>query len=83
MMGFGVFGYILMKLEYDPTPLLLAFILGPLIEENLRRALQLSNGDMAVFIESPVSAVLLSLAATLLIGALVFDLRARRLAVSS
>lgn len=82
MMGFGVFGYILTKLEYDPTPLLLAFILGPLIEENLRRALQLSNGDMAVFIQSPVSAVLLSLAAILLVGALIFDMRARRLAIA-
>ncbi|MFT0860735.1 tripartite tricarboxylate transporter permease [Ancylobacter sp. G4_0304] len=83
MMGFGVFGYLLMKLEYDPTPLLLAFILGPLIEENLRRALQLSDGSPAVFIESPISAVLLILSAILVIVALALDFRARRAAVAS
>jgi TctA family transporter len=64
---FGVLGWIFVKLECEPAPLLLGFILGPLMEENLRRALLLSRGDPTVFVTRPISATLLVLAAILLV----------------
>ena len=57
---FAVFGYILVRLGCEPAPLVLGFILGPLMEENLRRSLVISRGDPIVFIERPISAVLLA-----------------------
>src|SRR5690606_24801729 len=67
MMLFGVIGYGLYKLGFDPTPLLLAFVLSPLIEENLRRAMLISRGDPAVFVSEPLSAALLFTAAVVLL----------------
>ena len=64
---FGVLGWIFVKLECEPAPLLLGFILGPLMEENLRRALLLSRGDPTVFLTRPISATLLVVATALLI----------------
>jgi len=64
---FGVFGYICVKLECEPAPLILGFILGPLMEENLRRAMLLSRGDPIVFFTRPISAVMLTLAILLLV----------------
>jgi TctA family transporter len=64
---FGVLGWLFVKLECEPAPLLLGFILGPLMEENLRRALLLSRGDPTVFVTRPISATLITLAAILLI----------------
>ncbi len=61
MAAFGVLGYILRRLECEPTPFLLGMILGPMVEENLRRALLLSRGDLMVFIERPISLILLLL----------------------
>jgi len=58
---FAVFGYILLKLGCEPAPMVLGFILGPLMEENLRRSLVISRGDPMVFIERPISAVLLAI----------------------
>ncbi|MBM3522828.1 MAG: tripartite tricarboxylate transporter permease, partial [Alphaproteobacteria bacterium] len=68
---FGVVGYVLRKLEFEPAPLVLGFVLGPLMEENLRRALIVSRGDPAVFLREPLSAVFLAaaLCAVLLIVA--------------
>jgi len=63
---FGVLGWIFVKLECEPAPLLLGFILGPLMEENLRRALLLSRGDPTVFATRPISAALLAVALILL-----------------
>ena len=60
---FCVFGYLLIKLQLPPAPLLLGLVLGPEIEENFRRAMQLSKGDATVFFTSPLSAALLSIAA--------------------
>jgi putative tricarboxylic transport membrane protein len=63
LMGlFGVLGYVLSKLGCEPAPMLLAFILGPLMEENLRRAMLISRGDPMVFVYRPISATLLALA---------------------
>jgi TctA family transporter len=63
---FGVLGYLFYKLGCEPAPMLLGFILGPLMEENLRRALVLSRGDPTVFLTRPISLTLLVLAALLL-----------------
>ena len=65
--AFGLIGYIFHKLGTEPAPLLLGFILGPMMEENLRRALLLSRGDWSVFVTRPLSAGLLAAAALLLI----------------
>jgi len=56
MACFGVLGYVCIKLECEPAPLILGFILGPLMEENLRRAMLLSRGDPLVFFQKPISA---------------------------
>jgi putative tricarboxylic transport membrane protein len=58
---FGLLGYIFVKLDCEPAPMLLAFILGPLMEEYMRRALLLSRGDPMIFIKRPISATLLAL----------------------
>jgi len=63
---FGLLGWIFVKLECEPAPLLLGFILGPMMEENLRRALLLSRGDPTVFLTRPLSAVMLGMAVLLL-----------------
>jgi putative tricarboxylic transport membrane protein len=65
--GFGVLGYIFIKLDCEPAPLLLGFVLGPMMEENLRRALLLSRGDPTVFFTRPLSLTLLLIAGVLLL----------------
>jgi putative tricarboxylic transport membrane protein len=64
---FGCIGYLFIKLGAEPAPLLLGFILGPMMEENLRRALLLSRGDWSVFVTRPLSAGLLGAALLLLV----------------
>jgi TctA family transporter len=64
---FGFMGYVFAKLECEPAPLLLGFVLGPLLEENLRRAMLLSRGDPTVFFTRPISLTMLLLAAFLLL----------------
>jgi putative tricarboxylic transport membrane protein len=75
---FGVFGYICLKLESEPAPLMLGFILGPLMEENLRRAMLLSRGDPSVFFQRPISATLLSIAIIMLIIIALPAIRSKR-----
>ena len=58
---FAVFGYLLVRFGCEPAPLVLGFILGPLMEENLRRSLVMSRGDPLIFIERPISVVLLGM----------------------
>lgn len=65
--GFGFIGYLFHKLGTEPAPLLLGFILGPMMEENLRRTLLLSRGDWSVFVTRPLAASLLGAALLLLI----------------
>lgn len=65
--GFGLLGYLFMKLDCECAPLILGFILGPMMEENLRRALLLSRGDMTIFLTSPISCGFLVLALGLLL----------------
>jgi TctA family transporter len=64
---FGLMGYVFYKLGCEPAPLVLGFILGPLMEENLRRAMLLSHGDPLVFVQRPISLTLLIMAALLLL----------------
>jgi len=75
---FGVLGWIFVKLECEPAPLLLGFILGPMMEENLRRALLLSRGDWTVFATRPISAVMLGLAVILLLIIIAPSIRKKR-----
>ena len=63
---FGVLGYLFMLLRFEAAPLLLGYILGPMVEENLRRTLLLSRGDPSIFFERPISATLLAITAAML-----------------
>ena len=74
----GLLGYLFYKLECEPSPLLLGFVLGPMMEENLRRALLLSRGDPGVFMTRPISATLLVLALLLLILVMAPAIRKKR-----
>jgi len=75
---FGVFGYVCSKLELEPAPMLLALIIGPMMEEYLRRALLLSGADPLVFVQRPISAAMLVLAATAIGITLLPSLRKKR-----
>jgi putative tricarboxylic transport membrane protein len=75
---FGVVGYFLVKFGAEPAPLLLGFVLGPLLEQNLRQAMTISRGDPTIFIARPISAVLLLLAVIALVLAVLPAIRRRR-----
>lgn len=76
--GFGLMGYVLMKLRCEPAPLLLGFVLGPMLEENLRRAMILGRGDPTTFLTRPISAVLLALTVAVLVVVLLPQVRKKR-----
>ena len=67
MAFFSVFGYVCLKLDCEPAPLILGFVLGPMMEENLRRALLISRGDPMVFVQEPISLAFLLVSAALLL----------------
>lgn len=75
---FGVIGYVFIKLGAEPAPLLLGLILGPMMEENLRRALLLSRGDWSVLVTRPLSAGLLAAAALLIVIVLLPAVKSKR-----
>jgi putative tricarboxylic transport membrane protein len=75
---FGFLGVLFVKLECEPAPLLLGFVLGPMMEENLRRALLLSRGDATVFVTRPLSAALLAAAMLLIIVIALPNIRRKR-----
>jgi putative tricarboxylic transport membrane protein len=75
---FGVVGYALVKLGCEPAPLLLGFVLGPLLEEHLRRAMIISRGDPTVFVTRPISAGLLLVAVLFLVLAALPAIRKKR-----
>ncbi len=75
---FGFIGYLFVKLGCEPQPLLLGFILGPMMEENLRRALLLSRGDWSVFVTRPLSGSLLFVALILLVIVLLPSVKSKR-----
>jgi TctA family transporter len=79
MMGvFGLAGYVLMKLDCEPAPLLLGFIIGPLLEENLRRAMLIARGDWSTFVTRPISAGLLLICVLALVAVASPVLRRKR-----
>jgi putative tricarboxylic transport membrane protein len=82
MVVFGVLGYLMRKFGYEPAPLVLAFVLGPMLENNLRKSLLLSHGEFSIFIERPISAVCLALAALALLAPLLPALARRRAQVA-
>ncbi|HEX5140887.1 MAG TPA: tripartite tricarboxylate transporter permease [Dehalococcoidia bacterium] len=74
----GVLGYVFAKLECSPAPLILGFVLGPMLEENLRRALLMAEGSFLVFVTRPISLAFLLLSALLLVAMIVPSLRRGR-----
>ena len=81
LLVFSVVGYVMYKLEFEAAPFLLGFILGPLMEENLRRAMLLSRGDPAIFVERPISLALLTATALLIVVVLLPFVRRKRSAI--
>ena len=71
----GLLGYILLLLDFHPAPVLLGFVLGPRFEENFRRAMLISRGDILVFVEHPISAVFVGLCVLLIVGQIYVRLR--------
>ena len=72
---FGILGYTFLRLKLDPSPLMLGFILGPMLEENFRRTLLLSQGSFEVFLTRPISAFLIGLVVVFFIWQLVSFIR--------
>ena len=68
----------LFRSGYEPAPLVLAFVLGPMLENNLRKSLILSQGDLMTFVQRPISAACLLFAVVLLVGPLLPALRKKR-----
>jgi TctA family transporter len=75
---FGLLGWVFVKVGCEPAPLLLGFILGPPMEENLRRAMLLARGDFTVFVTRPLSLAMLIVAAFLLLLVIAPTIRAKR-----
>jgi len=76
--AFGCLGYMFMRLSMDPAPLMLGFILWPMLEEYFRRAMILSRGSFEVFVTRPISATLIALMVLLVAGQLFFTVRGIR-----
>jgi putative tricarboxylic transport membrane protein len=74
----GIVGYWLVKHDFEPAPMILGFVLGPLMEENLRRAMLIARGDATVFLTRPISATLLGISAFMLILSLLPAIRGKR-----
>jgi putative tricarboxylic transport membrane protein len=75
---FALVGYWLIKLDFEPAPMLLGYVLGPLMEENLRRAMLIARGDPMTFVYRPISATLLAIAVLLLVLAVLPMIRSKR-----
>lgn len=78
MLLFGVIGYLMRKFEYEPAPLVLAFVLSPILEDSLRQSLIISGGSMSIFVTRPIAAGFLFLAALLLVSAVLPSVRQKR-----
>lgn len=78
MILFGGFGYLMRKFGYEAAPLVLAFVMGPLLEQNLRQSLLISGGSFAIFISRPISGVMLLIAFLLLLSNLIPFMKKRR-----
>ncbi|WP_207458165.1 tripartite tricarboxylate transporter permease [Azospirillum sp. SYSU D00513] len=78
MLGSALIGYFFIKVGVEPAPLVLGFVLGPMLEENFRRAMMIADGDLAVFVTRPISAALLAVAVALLVALVSPSLRRKR-----
>jgi putative tricarboxylic transport membrane protein len=78
MLIFGILGYLMKKFDYEAAPLVLAFVLGPLLENNLRKSLIMSDGGFSIFFTRPLAAVSLVVALLLLVSPLIPALRKKR-----
>jgi putative tricarboxylic transport membrane protein len=75
MIVFGIGGYIMRKCDYEPAPLVLAYILGPMLEQSMRQSLNISGGDFTIFLLRPISIICLSIAALLVMSPLILRIR--------
>jgi putative tricarboxylic transport membrane protein len=75
---FAAIGYVLVKLDCEPAPLLLGFVVGPMLEENIRRAMLVSRGDPMIFVQRPISAVLLIIAIAAIVAVILPAVRQGR-----
>jgi putative tricarboxylic transport membrane protein len=78
MIGFGIFGYLARKFQFEMAPLVLAIVIGPMMENNLRLALTISQGDPWIFIQKPISALFMIVSLVLLISPFIPWLGKRR-----
>jgi putative tricarboxylic transport membrane protein len=81
MTGFGVLGYLMKKYKFEMPPLILALVLGPMIESNLRLSLLMSQGDPTTFLRRPLSAVFMIISIVLIVLSMVPSLQKRRAAL--
>ena len=79
---FGVFGFVCMKLGFPPAPMLLGYVLGPMMEENLRRSMLMSGGDPSVFVTRPISAAFIFATVLILLVMVVPAVRVRRMEIA-
>ncbi len=79
---FGVFGFVCMKLGFPPAPMLLGYVLGPMMEENLRRSMLMSGGDPSVFVTRPISAAFIFATVLILLVMVVPAVRVRRMEIT-
>ena len=79
MLGFGIVGYLMKKLKFDAPPLVLAFVLGPLIEYYFKSSLMFSRGSFTVFFTRPISLVCLVIAGVIFLSSIISALRKRSL----
>ena len=82
MIGFGVLGYLFRKFGYEPAPLVLAFVLGPMLENNLRKSLILSQGEFSIFVTRPISLTCLAAAALILLALALPSLSRKRAVIA-
>jgi putative tricarboxylic transport membrane protein len=78
MVAFGIFGYFTRKCGYDPAPLVLAYVLGPLLEQGMRQSLIMSEGSFGIFLTRPISAASLIIGTFLLVMALLSQKNKKR-----
>jgi putative tricarboxylic transport membrane protein len=78
MVSFGIVGWAMKKLEFEGAPLILAFLLSPMVEESLRQSLLISDGSFMIFITHPISTICLLVALILVLTTLVPSIAKRR-----
>ena len=76
--GFGVLGYVLRKLKFEPGPMVMSFILAPLIENAFRQSLLMSEGSLWIFVSRPISGTLMAIFAIVLVGQLISTYRRQK-----